>query len=71
MTNDITSNIQAAIAGFAQIERMDPSGKAYDRLCKILDSADDEALKAVYAAKIRFASKLAFNRLLRRGLMGA
>jgi hypothetical protein len=70
MTNDLTSNIQAAIAGFAHIERMDPSGNAYGRLCRILDNADDEALKAVYAARIRFVSSLALNRMVRRGLVG-
>jgi hypothetical protein len=64
----ITENIQACIAGFAKIERMDPSGAAYGRLCAILDGADDEALKAVHRANIRFASKLAFNRMIRRGI---
>ena len=66
---DLTANIQAAVAGFAKIDRIDPSGAAYGKLCAILDGADDEALKAVHAANIRFASKLAFNRMIRRGLV--
>ncbi len=34
----------------------------------ILDQANDEALIAVYNANIKFASLLAFNRMMRRGL---
>jgi hypothetical protein len=64
----LNETIQATVAGFAKIERIDPSGAAYSRLCAILDQADDEALKAVHAANINFASKLAFNRMIRRGL---
>jgi hypothetical protein len=61
--------ITACVAGFGGIERIDPSGAAYKRLCAILDGADDEALRAVHHANIRFASKLAFNRMIRRGLV--
>lgn len=53
---------------FGEIKTMDPAGAPYKRLCKILDNADDEALKAVYEAKIPFASLLAFNRMHRRGI---
>jgi hypothetical protein len=65
----INEMIAACVAGFGGIERIDPSGAAYGRLCAILDGADDEALKAVHAANIRFASRLAFNRMIRRGLV--
>ena len=64
---DLTA-IQAVVAGFAKIDRIDPSGAAYTKLCAILDSANDEALKAVHVANIRFASKLAYNRMIRRGI---
>jgi hypothetical protein len=64
MNNDIT----ALRAAFSGIRTMDPSGPIYDRLCAILDRADDEALKAAHAAKIPFVSSLAFNRMIRRGI---
>ena len=68
MSANLSATIQTVVAGFAKIDRIDPSGAAYGRLCAILDGADDEALKAVHAANIRFASKLAFNRMIRRGI---
>jgi hypothetical protein len=67
----LAENIKAVAAGFAKGERLDPSSEVYTRLCKILDAADNEALKAVYAANIQFASKLAFNRMIRRGLVAS
>jgi ribosomal protein S2 len=54
---------------FGAIQTMDPCGSNYKRLCAILDRADDEALKAAHAAKIPFVSALAFNRMLKRGLV--
>lgn len=53
---------------FGAIKGMDPSGPAYSKLCGILDQADDDALRAVRAAKIPFVSSLAFNRMIRRGI---
>lgn len=61
--------IQEVINGFSKIEAMDPTGKAYGKLCAILDGADNEALQAIYDANIKFASKLAFNRMIRRGMV--
>ena len=40
----------------------------YDALCKILDSANDEAIVYFAKANIKFVSKLAVNRCVRRGL---
>lgn len=54
---------------FSKIDRIDPSSRAYNWLCDILDQAGDDALKAVHEANIKFASKLAFNRMIRRGLI--
>ena len=65
----INEMIASCVAGFGGIERMDPSGAAYGKLCAILDAANDEALRAVHHANIRFASRLAFNRMMRRGLV--
>jgi len=70
MTNNLSTSIQAAVAGFAKIDYLDPDSAAFTKLCAILDCADDDALKAVHAANIRFASELAFNRMIRRGLVG-
>jgi hypothetical protein len=53
---------------FGSVENMDPSGSVYPRLCALLDRCDNDALKAVYAARIRFVSGLALNRMIRRGI---
>ena len=53
---------------FGKLDRMDPDGPVYAKVCALLDRADDDALKAVHAAKIKFVSPLAFNRMIRRGL---
>lgn len=64
----INENITTLRAAFGSVERMDPSGKAYAGICDLLDGCDDDALKAVHAAQIKFVSKLAFNRMIRRGI---
>lgn len=51
---------------FGNHERM--SDASYRKLCAILDRAGDEALVAAYRAKIKFVSRLAFNRIVRRGI---
>jgi hypothetical protein len=62
------TDIATLRTAFAKITKMDPSGPAYRRLTAILDRADNDALKAVHAAKIPFASSLALNRMIRRGI---
>lgn len=65
----MTSQMIASLtATFAKIERMDPNGAMYEGICNLLDRADDDALKAVHAAGIKFVSSLAFNRMIRRGI---
>lgn len=54
---------------FGSVETIDPSGPIYARLCALLDRADDNALRAVYKAKIKFVSPLALNRMIARGLV--
>jgi hypothetical protein len=66
MTSDITHILRAA---FATIEKVDIDGPVYRGLVAILDRADNDALKAVHAAKIPFASSLALNRMIRRGIV--
>ena len=65
MTSDITHILRAA---FAKIETVDIDGPIYRGLVAILDRADNDALKAVHAAQIPFASSLALNRMIRRGI---
>jgi len=66
----LTRDIQTIADAFATLDRIDPAGPLYARLRAILDAASDEALVAVHRANIRFASRLAFNRMIRRGLVG-
>ena len=66
MTSDITHILRAA---FAKIETVDIDGPVYRGLVAILDRADNDALKAVHAAQIPFASSLALNRMIRRGIV--
>ena len=51
---------------FSKFQRMDPEGPVYQRLCAILDRADNDALRAAYEANIPFVSSLALNRMIRR-----
>ena len=54
---------------YSQIQTLDPSGPGYKRLCAILDHADDDTLKFLHNENIKFVSPLAFNRMIRRGLV--
>lgn len=69
MTDRTAIAIVALRAEFSKIKTIDPDGAAYKGLCAILDRADDAALKACHEAKIPFVSKLAWNRMFRRGLV--
>ena len=70
-TMSLADNIDLLRAGFANLDRMDPDGPVYRGICAVLDSADDAALVAVRAADIKFVSRLALNRMIRRGLIVA
>lgn len=63
-----TQMIVSLRAAFGKLERLDPDGPTYNSLCALLDRADNDALKAVHAAGIKFVSALAFNRMIRRGI---
>lgn len=63
--------IASLVAIFGKVDRMDPSGPIYAGIIDLLDRADNEALKAVYKARIRFVSALALNRMVRRGIAPA
>lgn len=51
---------------FAKHDRI--SDAAADKLMSILDAADDETIIVFVKAKIKFVSRLAHNRAIRRGL---
>lgn len=42
--------------------------EAYEKLASILDRADDASLATLYRANIRFVSKLALNRMVKRSV---
>lgn len=67
MTTD--QMIASLRASFGSLPSMNPSGRLYAGLCALLDRADDDALKAAHKANIKFVSDLAFNRMIRRGLV--
>jgi hypothetical protein len=48
---------------YAAINRIDPDGKAYAGICKLLGSLSQSDLKMLAGAKIKFISKLALNRV--------
>ncbi len=53
---------------FLVIKKIDPESKTYKELTSWLDKAPDALLKQLAGANIMFVSKLAQNRVLRRGL---
>jgi hypothetical protein len=48
---------------YAAIDRVDPSGPTYAKMCKLLNSLSQDDLKTLAAAKIKFISMLARNRV--------
>jgi hypothetical protein len=55
---------------FASVERVDPTGPAYDRMIKLLDGMSQQQLKQVAGAGIKFLSKLALNRVKQAEAVG-
>lgn len=59
-------NIEQVRAAYSKINTIDPDGKGYSDLCNFLDAQDTDTLKALAGANIKFVSKLAINRIIRR-----
>lgn len=59
--------VEAVKAAFGSAETM--SIPTYNKLAKLLDSADNGTLSALVLSNIKFVSKLAENRLIRRGVI--
>lgn len=55
---------------FASVERVDPTGPAYDKMIKLLDGMSQQQLKQVAGAGIKFLSKLALNRVKKAEAVG-
>jgi len=53
---------------YGSIGKIDPYGPTYSKLIDLLDHASDARLKQIAGADIKFVSKLARNRLMRRGI---
>lgn len=51
---------------YAKVEKIDPSSILYDNLCQVLDEMDDDKLRMLADAKIKWLSMLANTRLTRR-----
>lgn len=68
MTASEQSKLEAVRKAYSNLNTIDPDGEAYKNLCAYLDKLDDSMLVIVAAAKIKFASSLAMNRWLRRGI---
>ena len=65
--NTVALLISQLHASAAKIQTVDPEGPTYKAICKCLDAASNDALRAVHEANIKFFSALALNRLIRRG----
>ena len=60
------SQITELRSRFAKINSVDPDGAAYAGMCKLLDALDQEDLSMLAVSNIKFLSKLAANRVVRR-----
>lgn len=65
----LQQNIETLRTKLATVQGIDPEGKFYNETCKLLDRLDDAGLKQVHEANIKFVSKLAFNRMIKRGMV--
>lgn len=49
---------------YAVIDRVNPQGPTYPKICKLLDSLDQPKLKQLSEAGIKWISPLALNRII-------
>jgi hypothetical protein len=68
MNANVAEMIETLRTKMATVNTIDPCGPFYEKLCKILDSCDDESIVCVAKQNIKFVSKMALNRVIRRGL---
>lgn len=53
---------------FSKIDGIDPEGPAYAAVCKLLDSLSQRDLNMLVRMNIKFVSKLANNRVVRKSV---
>jgi hypothetical protein len=66
MSTFTASQLSELRADFARFETVDPCTPAYGKLISLLDALDDEALRGLAHARVKFVSRLALNRCIRR-----
>ena len=69
MNSDNEKMLTTLRASYSGLNGIDPDGKGYKALCKLLDSLSDEMLTLISEADIKFVSPLAINRCARRGIV--
>jgi hypothetical protein len=62
------SQIAALKAEYSKINTIDPSSDTYKKLIAMLDKLDLKSLKALADANVKFVSKLAQNRVMRKSM---
>ena len=62
------SQIAALKAEYSKINTIDPSSDTYKKLIAMLDRLDLKSLKSLAGAEVKFVSKLAQNRVLRKSV---
>jgi hypothetical protein len=69
-TDELFSDLQLSKlkAAYSGINTVNPANDTYDRLSNMLDDMSDKQLIQVAKAGIKFVSRLAINRMFRRGL---
>jgi len=58
------SLVQTLRCKYSEIHSIDLDGESYGKLCNLLDSLSQDTLKALAAARIKWVSSLAKNRVL-------
>jgi hypothetical protein len=59
------SQINALRAEYSRINSIDPCGDTYPKMIKLLNALNQENLKKLATANIKFVSRLAANRVIR------
>lgn len=65
-TNKEMTKTEILRSEYAKIRSIDPEGETYKKICEFLDARTDKELRDFVAAKIKFISALANNRLIQR-----
>jgi hypothetical protein len=61
--------IEELRAAYGKLSAIDPCSESYDKLVSLLDSLDNDGLRLLAGSGVKFVSKLALNRCVRRGII--